>query len=159
MKEITVNIYDYLDREEIKEMINEEFREIIKRDINTTIKDSKSLSNFLSNISYRYVWQIIEDKVDNLLKENAIELITKNVVKVIKAMNRYDVFRSPDYFNRKSVAQEILDKAVEENKEILQKRVKEVLEKEYLNIQAREEMAEIVSNTVYDLLSVKKVEE
>lgn len=155
MKEIMINIDDYLTNEEIKEIIGEE----IKENIRINIRDNKSITTFLNNLSYKYVWEIIEDEVEKKLDGIAKEVITEKVVEIIKKLSSYDVFRSGDYFNKKSIAQKILDDAVEENKEILQKKVKEILEKEYLGIQAREEMAEIVSNAIYELLSVKRVEE
>lgn len=155
MSKINVNVDNFFTNEEIKEIIGEEIREHIR----STIRDSKSLTTFLTNLSYKYVWRIIEDEVGKNLDGIAKEVITEKIVEIIKNLSSYDVFRTGDYFNKKSIAQKILDDAVEENKVILQKRVKEILGKEYLGIQSREKMVDIMSNAICELLNLKKVEE
>lgn len=54
---INVNIDDYLDESEVKEIVKEELREAVSYQLRT----NQSVDTCLTNISYRYVWDMVND--------------------------------------------------------------------------------------------------
>lgn len=116
-----INIENYLTDERIKEIIEEELREVIR------LKWNNELSILLSNISYHNVFS----KVDEFLEDNksAEDIIAENTMNIIQNLSSYSVFRSKDEYTRRedSLGQKIMNKAIEDNKSLIEKRVVEII--------------------------------
>lgn len=110
MKEITIQIKDYLDDSDIKAIISSELHSVIHRDA----------ERILSNMAYHVVLQL----VDNVMSEEMQNQVIENTQKVISELGAYAVFSGRGYHgSEKSVAQDILEKTVYNNREIIVERV------------------------------------
>lgn len=116
-----INFKDYLNDEEIKNIIIEELREKIRK----YFCNEKEISRILTNISYYELWNKIEEEVPNS------ECIIKEKVKEkLNEISSYDVLRKKSEFEEKnSLAYDILEKYVNENKNIIEEKVKNIFNK------------------------------
>lgn len=55
--EIKININDYLDESEIKEIVKDELSQAVSRQL----RSGKDIDTCITNISYRYVWDMVND--------------------------------------------------------------------------------------------------
>lgn len=115
---MNINIEDYLSDDEIKEIVKEELREKIKSNI-----EKNGVIRFISNIGYHNVFEIINKEIpeyENLVKEKTKE--------VIEGLTSFSVFRKADLVEREdSLGQKYLEKAIEDNKDIINNKVIEIL--------------------------------
>lgn len=116
---MNINIENYLSEEEIKEICKDELRNSIKKQFS----NEKDLTRIITNLSYYELWEQIENEVPNckkIIKEKTIEQLNK--------ISSYDVLRRKGEFDSEnSVAQDILENCVIENKNIIEDKVKEIL--------------------------------
>lgn len=142
-----IKIEDYLNESEIKRIVEEELRDRIKEMFRT----ERDTTRILTNLGYYNTFKIIEEEVPNfkqIIKEN-----TKNQCSNI---DRYHVFRSKDDFEKEdSLAQKYLLEAVEENKNMIKDRVKEIL-REMDKQQIADEICSIIEDSVYNLFKKQK---
>jgi len=131
-----INFKDYLTEEQIQKIVADELRISIRGQIN---KDNAE--RLLTNTAYYIVWE----EVDKVLDFDVKEFIKEKVVNIIKEMGRYNVFRSKDsnYESKDSLAQIYLNQYVEENKNIINRKVVEIMQ---------ELDAEDIRNQLYDLI-------
>lgn len=116
---MNVNIMDYLSNEEIKEICKEELRFNIKK----IFSNEKETIRIITNLSYYELWKEIEKEVPNCK-----ELIKEKTKEKLNEISSYDILRKKGEFNSKnSVAQDILENCVIENKNIIENKVKEIL--------------------------------
>lgn len=115
---MNINIEDYLSDDEIKSIIEEEFRNKIKSMFST----EKEVTRIITNLGYYNTFKIIEEEVPNF--KNSIKEQTK---KQCEDISFYCVFREKDSFNDESLGQKYLEEAVENNKEIINKKVVEIM--------------------------------
>ena len=101
-----INIQDYLSESEIKNMVSEEARGLINQKLRNMEVDT-----WVTNVSYKYVWKIIDEIVPDFDRE-----IRDRVKKVIDDLSSYSVFKSSrdPYDRHQSVGQSILEEAVKE---------------------------------------------
>lgn len=115
---MNINIEDYLSDSEIKEIIKEEFRKAIRKSI-----DKNGVSTFIANLGYQNVFEMINEEAPEF--EDEIKTKTKEV---IDNLTDYSVFRKKDLVDKEdSLAQKYLEEAVENNKDIIEKKVKFIL--------------------------------
>ena len=140
---ININIDDYLDETEIKEIVKEELREAVSYQLKT----SREIDTCISNLSYRYVW----DMVNDLYKEYDVDfgkMLLEKVKSIIDGLSSYSVFRdSTPYGDKISVGQEMLNKIVEDSRPQIEKRVVEIIN----NYDFRE-LKEEISDTIYECI-------
>lgn len=142
-----INIEDYLNESEIKKIVEEELRYKIKE----IFKTERDTTRILSNLGYYNTFKIVEEEVPNFK-----EIIKENTKKQCLNISTYEVFRSKDYLNEKdSLAQKYLLEAVEENKNIIKDRVKEIL-REMDKQQIANEICSIIEDSVYNLFKKQK---
>ena len=142
-----INIEDYLNESEIKKIVEEELRYKIKEIFRT----ERDTTRILANLGYYNTFKIVEEEVPNFK-----EIIKENTKKQCLNISTYEVFRSKDYFNEKdSLAQKYLLEAVEENKNIIKDRVKEIL-REMDKQQIADEICSIIEDSVYNLFKKQK---
>lgn len=138
-----IKIEDYLDEAEIKAIIVEEIRGAVSYQLRT----SASLDNCITNISYRYVW----DMVNDVYKEYDCDfekVLLEKIKSIIDGLTSYSVFRdATSYGDKISVGQEMLNKIVEESKPQIEKRVAEII-----NNYNFHELKEEIADTIYDCI-------
>lgn len=123
LQELKINVYDFLDEDEIKDIVVQEFKNSIRRELN-----SHEFERHMSNITYLDVYEEV-DKITPNYKETIAEKVVETISKDI---GTYIIFRNDDaYGNKKSIGQKILDELVVENKEKIKVEVEKVLNKFY----------------------------
>lgn len=113
-----MDIKDYVNEEEIKDIINDEIRRIVRYHLN----NEEELSRIITNISYKELWKQIELEVPNcekILKEKTVERVNE--------LSKFDVFRRKDILGSEdSPAIKLIDECVKENKDIINDKVKNI---------------------------------
>ena len=113
-----IDIENYLSDTEIKNIIIEEFRGEIQKSIRRN-----GVTTFIANLAYQNVFEEINKEASNF--ENEIKEKTKEV---IENLTSYSVFRKKDLVdNEDSLAQKYLEQSVENNKDIIENKVKDIL--------------------------------
>ena len=115
---MNINFKDYLSEEEIKEIIIDELR----KEAREHFCNEKEFTRILTNISYYELWKKIEEEVPN-----SQDIIKEKVKEELNKISSYDVFRRKGEFNNcNSLAYDILEKYVDENKNIIEDKVKDI---------------------------------
>jgi len=104
-----IDIKEYLSESEIKDIVIEELRGHIRN----TIKDERTFTRILSNSAYR----ILQEQIELEVPQHK-DLIIKKTVEIINAENyNFNVFYHG--YNGKSLAVQITEQAVNENKDLI----------------------------------------
>lgn len=113
-----INIEDYINESEMKRIVEDEFRDRIRR----YFLENK-LSDLIYSLCNKEICGIIEKEIPNFEEEikAAIPISIKNI-------GKFDIFRSKDEFlySRDSLGQQILEEVIKENKDILEQKVKNI---------------------------------
>ncbi len=110
-----INVEDYLDRDEIKDIIKNQIRYIVERDA----------ERLLTNSAYYVVFKAVDEALDNSAKE----FIKAKAIAVINDLSEYCVFRKKDAWEKEdSIAYQILQEAMNENKDLIKQKVREAIE-------------------------------
>ena len=113
-----IRIENYLDEDEIKQIVKEELRDEIRKEI----KDI-GVSTIISNIGYHHVFEIMNKEIDGYEEQ-----VKEQVKKIIEGLTSYSVFRKKDlYEHEDSLGQKYLEKSIEENKDIINNKVVQIL--------------------------------
>lgn len=117
---IEINIKDYMSDEEIKSIIEDE----IVKETRRTLCNEKEITRILTNISYYELWKKIEEEVPNFQ-----EIIKEKTKEQMLEISKFDIFRKRDDFleERDSLAQQFLNESVNENKNIINDKVKTIM--------------------------------
>lgn len=110
-----ININEYLSAEEIKEIA----KNSVQLHFNEMVEEEYSLDNLAYYISKHIV--------DSLLTVEQKEIIEERVTNIIKELSNFTVFREPS-FEKPSKAYTILQNTVEKNQDLIDLRVKEIIE-------------------------------
>ena len=113
-----INIEDYINESEMKRIVENEVRDRIRKDF---------LENKLADLIYslcdKEIYKTIEEEIPNFKEEikAAIPISIENV-------GKFDIFRSKDEFmySRDSLGQRILERAVMENRDMIEQKVKNI---------------------------------
>jgi hypothetical protein len=133
--EIKINVEDYLDKEEIKELISYEISKSAKNDA----------ERILSNTAYGVVFEAVDKALDN----NAKDIIKEKVLDCINNLSEFDVFRRANAWDKESsVGQEIVDNALVDNTSEIYGRVKSAIDS--INIEGKIE--EKIEDSLEDIL-------
>lgn len=127
MNEITINIKDYIDESEIKEIVKEEVRSSIRRNLETW----NDLEVFYTNVSYYEVRKYLNEHMALLTTDTTKDintLIFEKIKEIINNFNVWDVFREENkrFGDEKSEGQKLLDNACLDCKDMIYSKVKEV---------------------------------
>jgi hypothetical protein len=110
--EAKINIEDYLSENEIKEIVEDEFKNTVRQ----MFCNDTETTRLIGNMSYRFIWKCVDDKVDGGLEEK----IVNKTLDVLNNMSDFSLFRRKDcYEPEDSVAQKILNKTIIENENII----------------------------------------
>jgi len=140
----------YLSEEEIKQIVIDEYRSIIKAEISAVLPE-KRLSN-MERIVSNAVYYFIQEEGDKLIGQSVVGVIHDKVKSVIaKADYSLTVFRrKSDWEKEDSKAQTLLNEAVSANKDLIYSKVEEQINA--LDIKAIKDL--IIESTV-DFLTEK----
>ena len=89
---ITINIEDYLNEEERREIIVDAFRANAVKHFST----EQDTERILSNMGYGYVSKIVDDIIDGDLET----IIRDKVKNIVESLSSFEVFRKPDAWDR-----------------------------------------------------------
>ncbi len=114
--DITINVLDYLDEEEIKAMVKDGLAAAIEKDA----------ERILNNAAYQAVWTAVDAALDG----NSKEKIINKAVEIINNLTDFSVFRRKGHGwdDHDSIAQAELNRAVLANTDLIQKKVKHIIE-------------------------------
>lgn len=150
--ETTINVLDYLSESEISEIAKDEVRNVIRG----YLGNEENTKRVLSNIAY----EIVFDEVDRHIGEDSRKKIAELTEKQItKDSFGYMVFRDKSYGSPASLAYQIMEQAVKDNKAIIQDKVKEaIIEKDYQeDVWSKfEELAENFTSNIYEIVELAK---
>jgi hypothetical protein len=119
-----INVENYLNHNEIKEIVQDELRNQVRQ----LFKNEQEAQRLLSNLSY----QIVFNEVDKVVA-NSQDIIVKKTTDLVNDVKSYTVFRynylggSPENNGAR-----ILEQAIIDNKHLINEKVKEtIINKDY----------------------------
>lgn len=121
MYEVSLNIEDYLDHDEIKEMVRDATSRAIREKINRVL-GAIGIQDIVYNVARQIVMQILEEQEVNLHQK-----IAEKTLECVDDLSVYNVFRT-DSDGSKSKGQQVLDECVEEARPNIQEKVDEIIE-------------------------------
>lgn len=103
--------------------------EVFRQELLSYLGTSRDVERVLGNLSYTVVEKIINAKLLEIGEKTMMEIIEPKVIEIINGLTSYSVFKKRDTYLREpiSVGQELLDKAVADNAELIQSRVQELI--------------------------------
>lgn len=142
-----INIKDYISEEKIKDIIEDE----IVRETRRTLCNEKEIARILTNISYYELWKKIEQEVPNCR-----EIIKEKTKENILEISKFDIFQKRDDFleYKDSLAQQILNESVKENKNIIDDKVKKIMNELSLT-DIKYDIQSIIEQYIEDLFKSK----
>ena len=113
-----INFKDHISDERMTEIIEEEFRSFVSS------KAKEDYERVALNGAYLIVWKYLDEQLEGKLDQ----IVKDQALNVVQGLSAYDVFRVPGIGERgSSVARQVLDNAIRDNKELVSERVKEVI--------------------------------
>lgn len=142
-----INIKDYMSEEEIKVIIEDE----IVRETRRTLCNEKEITRILTNVSYYELWKKIEQEVPNCQ-----EIIKEKTKEKILEISKFDIFQKRDDFleYKDSLAQQFLNESVKENKNIIDYKVKKIMNELSLT-DIKYDIQSIIEQYIEDLFKSK----
>ena len=142
-----INIKDYMSEEEIKAIIEDE----IVRETRRTLCNEKEITRILTNVSYYELWKKIEQEVPNCQ-----EIIKEKTKEKILEISKFDIFQKRDDFleYKDSLAQQFLNESVKENKNIIDDKVKKIMNELSLT-DIKYDIQSIIEQYIEDLFKSK----
>lgn len=113
-----INIEDYMNESEMKRIVENEFRDRIREYF---LKNK--LSDLIYSLCNKEIYRIIEEEISDFEEE-----IKKTIPSVIERISAFDIFKSKDDFmnSKDSIGQRILERAVMENRDMIEQKVKNI---------------------------------
>ena len=109
--QVNFNISNYLSDDEIKEVLEDELRNTIRR------RSSNDIERIITNSAYDVVWSAVDEAFDG----DSLATLKNKVIEIIGGMNNFTVFRKPDAWGRaENTPYNELVKAVKENSHLLE---------------------------------------
>lgn len=138
----TITVEDYLSKEEIKNIVEEEIREKIK---------DESIKNILYLIGYNCFYALLDERIPDFKKN-----IEQKVVDIIEKMSSYEIFYpSYVYGNDKKLGTKYLEESIENNKELLNNKVVKILN-DLQETYIAEEITQIIQDKIESLFCKKE---
>lgn len=121
MYEVSLNIEDYLDNDEIKEMVRDATGRAITEKVNHVL-GAIGIQDIVYNVARNIVIQILEEQEIDLHQK-----IAEKTLECVDDLSLYNIFRNNSDGN-KSKGQQVLDECVEEARPKIQEKVDEIIE-------------------------------
>jgi hypothetical protein len=127
-----INVMEYLNEQEIKEIVQDELRISIRHHFNECgeLEADNNLKRLIGNASY----DVVSKMVDNIFGNNIENLLTKRVTKIIeKGLTEYSIFKKPDAWDKTpNAAYVILENAVKSQHDKMKQFISDNIEKQTL---------------------------
>lgn len=146
--DVTFNIEDYLNEEEIKEECKFAIRTMVKEHF----QNDADLDRLITNLSYEFVFKAIDETtgIDSLqkIKDTVVKLVQK------ESTINYELFRPKDAWGRgEALGLKVLNEAINENIPLIKEKVKEAINNyDFLN---RKDLQERMEDLFHDMLEEK----
>lgn len=153
--EINIKVEDYFSREEIKNIAEQELRNSFK---NQLAKEA-NIERILSNLSYEYIFRIIEEEL-NIHKDEFKAKLKERISKTLDDTNtlRFEIFKRKDAWDRtESPAVKYLDEALANSRDKIIAEVNKRIE-EYPFHELRENILDTIYDCIANMLAQKKEE-
>lgn len=140
--EVSINIEDYLSKEEIKEIAKEE----ISYAIQEKFRKESDIERIITNLSYEFLFKAVSKAIG----KDALEMIKDKVVELLMDDSRikYLLWRKKDVWeNEESPAVTIMNQAIENNRELIENRVFEMISNYDFN-EAKDEIYSVVCDAI-----------
>lgn len=145
---MNINIERYLNDDEIKLIVKEEFRNKVQENLRRN-----GVTTWIANLGYQNVLEIINTEIpeyESLVKEKTKE--------AIEGLTSYSVFRKKGLIDDEdSLGQKYLEQAVENNKEIINQKIINIFN-ELAEEDIFYEIENIISEKIENIFSKKKEE-
>lgn len=129
MSTIEIDIDEYLDEDDRAEIVRDEFRKAVKTRLEARegfAYTGNHVESFLSNISYKAYWEMIDDIVGENA-ETVEQIIKEKVLGHIRRNESYGIFRDSSWGRSPSKAQQIVDAFVQQKRDVIEARVERLL--------------------------------
>lgn len=148
---IEIDIDNFLSDEDKKEIAQDLFRDELRNGFLASQEHRKNTENY-ERVIYNSVHYFLEEEMDKIFGTNHKEMLSENLKKILNKNLEFVVFKNTSpWTDKKSVAQEMLDNLVLENKSIAEAKVKEALENiKFDNIE--DYFAEILKDAIIEKL-------
>ena len=148
-----IEIKDYLNQEEIKEICKDALYQKIREDMRKL-----NVNDIIANISYAEVAAMVDTHLgeDNYCKKT----IAQKTQQIIENLSSYSVFRKADAWERKnSIAYDIMEEECRAARPLIKKRVEQIINEYNFPQLERDEIMYTIADVLTDrLLPEKEVE-
>lgn len=148
-----INITDYLDKEEIKEIVSDELRQQIK----LHFKNEENAKRLLSNLAY----EIVTEEVNKIVPNYEETLIAKVAELINKKDLTYHIFDFDTYGGGKarSLGARILEQTVRENTELIKSKMVEGIQNRDYSEEAlirMENLSDSFAGNIYEFVELMR---
>lgn len=113
-----VKITDYLDNDDIREIVEAEFR----RSVRNMFDNENDTVRIINNLTHQAIFKEVDEIVPNYK-----EKINEKVIKELDTISIYHLFRKKDVWEKaNSIGQDLLEESIDNNKLIIDNKVKEI---------------------------------
>ena len=155
MAELTIDIYEYLTDDQIKEIFKEEVRRQIRMQFANN--SEATIKRLIGSIAY----QVVFEEISANIGADAWGMLKDTVSKIMQDEGaiRYVLFQRKDDFTYKySTAVDMLDEITAKNRGLMERKVREAIEKfEFRDVQ--DEIYEVAREVIYKRIFGKEGEE
>ena len=147
-----IEIKDYLNHEEIKEICKDALYQKIREDMRKL-----NVNDIIANISYAEVADMVDTYVgeDDFCKRE----IPRKVREVIEGLSTFTVFRKADAWERKnSIAYDIMEEECRAARPLIKKRVEQIINEYNFPQLERDEIMYTIADVLTDRLLPEKEE-
>lgn len=147
---ITVDINEYLSDSEIRDILSNALYDYAY----TSFRDSSSIEVLVSNIAYYTIFNKVNDEFDDVDLES---LLRDKVKHVIDNLSSYSVFRKKgEYVAVNSVGQDILEDEIRNSRDLIKKKVNEIIDEYPFNEIKRDEIGDVINECIMSKLFGKE---
>lgn len=140
-----VNINDYLDHDEMKEIAVNEFKQMVRG----AFKKEKDIERVITNAAYGTIYKT----VDELLGADSKELLAKKIETNINKFTAFSLFNKPNAWDRETNhAYDYLQQCIGDNYQNIKDVVEREIEPEVIK-EIKDSIPDIVKDCVIDLLA------
>ena len=145
-----IEIKDYLNQEEIKEICKDALYKKIREDMSKL-----NVNDIIANISYAEVAAMVDTHLgeDNYCKKT----IAQKTQQIIESLSSYSVFRKADAWERKnSIAYDIMEEECRAARPLIKKRVEQIINEYNFPQLERDEIMYTIADVLTDRLLPEK---
>lgn len=140
--EATINIEDYLSKEEIKEIAKEELSYAIQE----KFRKESDIERIITNLSYEFLFKAVSEAIG----KDSLEMIKDKVVELLMDDShiRYLLWRKKDAWeNEESPAVTIMNQAIKDNHGLIESKVYGLIDNYDFN-EAKDEIYSVICDAI-----------